>query len=316
MIPAAEYPPRVLGLLTLLLLGLVLAIAIATWLVMHRLRRPPRRTYAVAVARNIPGDPSETEPPRAFRAFTFDAPTRAGRSEPRACWEITGENPDGPIIVCSSGWGDSKVGAIPRLPALAPCASSLIAWDIAGIGESPGLCRLGSRADALELAALVETLPDAPVVLYGWSLGGGLSIAAAAELCARGRPPLAVIAEAPYRMPWTPARSVLALNSLPHTINLPIAMALLGLRLGEGPRWRRFDRAALARRVSCPMLLLHGDADTICPLDDSRAIAASAPSATLITIRGAGHNNLWTEEPWKTHAHEAVTAFLKERGRA
>jgi pimeloyl-ACP methyl ester carboxylesterase len=305
-----------LGFTLLLLTGLVIALSATVLLVMHRLRRPPRRTYAAAVARNIPGDPSEAIPSREFRAFTFDAPPggRPGKpTSPRTCWEITGENPAGPVIICSPGWGDSKVGAIPRLAALAPGASSIIAWDSAGLGESPGLCRLGSRADALELAALAESLQRPDVILLGWSLGAGTSIAAGVELSRRGRAPLAVIAEAPYRMPWTPARSVLRLAGLPHTINLPIAMWLLGLRLGEGPTWRRFDRALLAPELACPLLLLHGEADDICPEQDSRDIADAARNAQLTVIPRAGHNNLWTEEPYKTEAREAVMAFIRSQ---
>lgn len=303
-----------LGFSLLLLTGLLIALGASVFLVVRRLRNPPRRTYAAAIARNIPGDPSEADPPRQFRAFTFDAPKPSGRAtSPRAAWEIEGDTPSGPVIICSPGWGDSKIGAIPRIPALAPCASSIIAWDPAGLGESPGRCRLGAHADVLELVALVESLQRRDVILLGWSLGAGVSIAAGAELARRGQPPLAIIAEAPYRMPQTPARNVLRLAGLPYRANLPLAFVYLGLRLGEGAAWPRFNRAHHARELTSPLLLLHGDTDDICPTEDSGTIARAAPSATLALIPGAGHNNLWTEEPYKTEAREAVMAFLRSR---
>ncbi len=302
-----------LGFLLLLALGFALVLAAETLLVLRRLRRPPRRTYAVALARGIPADPSEALPPRHFRPFTFHAPTRPGHpTSPRAAWEITGDNPAGPLIIASPGWGDSKLGVIPRLPALAPFASAIIAWDPAGLGESPGLCRLAAHADALDLCALVESQHRNDIVLFGWSLGAGLAIAAAAQLAHRNTHIAALIAEAPYRMPQTPARNVLRLAGLPHQLNTSIAFFCLGIRLGEGPRWPGFDRAALARSLPCPLLIIQGDSDDTCPLDDSRAIAQAAPHSRLVLIPGAGHNNLWTESPHPAAATAAIHHFLAQ----
>lgn len=300
------------GFLLLLGIGFVLALGAETLLIAHRLRRPSRRTYAAALARGIAPDPSEADPPRSYRAFTFDARARSGRStSPRSAWEIEGDNPGGPMVVCCPGWGDSKVGVIPRLAALAPVASAIIAWDPAGLGESAGRCGLGSRSDVLELCALVESQGRKDVVLYGWSMGAGVAIAAAAELARRGGVvPSAVIAEAPYRMPQTPARGVLRSAGLPHRLSLPIAFGLLGLRLGEGLRWRGFDRAGLARNLRCPLLVLHGDADEICPPEEGREIAGAAPCSRLVLIPGANHNNIWAEPPYAGLAAGAIREFL------
>ncbi|HBS27959.1 MAG TPA: hypothetical protein DEB06_00570 [Phycisphaerales bacterium] len=305
------------GLLRLLALGLAIALCWAVWLVYRRLRRPPRKTYASAVARGRPGDPSECHPPRAWREFSFRAPVDRARFAELSAWEIMGDDRLGPVIVCTPGWGDSRLGALVRLRALGAVSSRVIAWDPAGSGESPGLCNLGSRSDVDALIALVDaiapTLGGAPLVLYGWSLGAGVSIVGGARLAERAEP-LAVggvIGEAPYRVPMTPARSVMDLAGLPWRANLPIAMALLGVRLGEGAGWKGFDRAKWAARLRCPLLVVHGSHDEVCPVEDGRAIASAADHGMFIEVEGASHNNLWTEEPFATQADRAVRDFAR-----
>ena len=41
--------------------------------------------------------------------------------------------------------------------------------------------------------------------------------------------------------------------------------------------------------VRCPVLLLHGDDDHICPIGNSRSLAAARPDWQFVTLGGAGH---------------------------
>lgn len=297
------------GLAILLALGLVVALLWAACYTAWMLTHPPKRTYASAVARGRPGDPSELVPSRAFEAWTF----RSGGLE-FPVWDIAGDLPPGhgPTIILSHGWADSRVGGLMRIHALAPHASRLILWDMRGHGEAPGLCRLGTR-EVDDLVALIDHLAERAtdhLILYGWSLGAGVSVVAAArpDLKPRIR---AVIAEAPYRLPWTPARNVMRVRALPYRVNLPVAFAGLGLVLGAGPRWRRFDRAAHAAGLQCPLLVIHGQMDQICPPEDGQAIAAAASDGTLASIADGGHNDLWTDEPLAAKCAAAIDQFLK-----
>ena len=145
--------PGVTGFLAFMSLGLALAIAAACLLEARRLRRPPRRTYAWAVSRGVPADPGEATPPRRFTAFSFNGP--GGAAHP--AWEVEGGDPDGPIVIATPGWGDSRLGIIPRLAGLVPRASKIVAWDPPGLGEAPGRCNLGTRRDVEALLSLVET---------------------------------------------------------------------------------------------------------------------------------------------------------------
>jgi pimeloyl-ACP methyl ester carboxylesterase len=294
------------GLAVLLLVGLLIALVAATWYTVHMLTHPPRRTYASALARNRAGDPGELDAgPRGKHRWS--AWNLRWRNLDLPVWDIEGDKPDGPVIILSHGWGDSRIGGLTRTPALAAFASRLILWDMPGHGEAPGTCSLGNY-EVESLLALVDRV-GSPAILYGWSLGAGVSIAAAARLDpARVS---AVIAEAPYRLPQTPARNVLRSFGLPWRINLPLALTILGVRFGIGPKWRGFDRAELAAGLRVPLLVIHGAQDDICPVQDGRDIAQAAKGPhEMIELDDAGHHSLWTDAKSSEGCAAAVDRFL------
>lgn len=299
---------HLIGLCVLLLIGLAICLVATVWFSAHTLTHPPRRGYAYAVARSLPGDPSELEEPAPFDSWTLQS-----RGLALPVWDVAGSDSVGPTVIVTHGWGESRVVALSRLPALRRCSRRILLWDLPGHGDSPGICSLGTR-EVDDLRALIDrvALDNAPILLYGSSLGGGVSIVAAP-----GDSRIAgVIAEAPYRVPIVPARNVLRGAALPYRANLPIAMALLGTRFGYGPRWALdaaaggFDRALHAARLAVPLLVLHGERDSICPVEDGRAIAAAAPQGRLVEIAGAEHTNLWTQQPFAETCADAVRRFV------
>ncbi|MBS0196571.1 MAG: alpha/beta hydrolase [Planctomycetes bacterium] len=291
------------GLISLLALGLLIALAAMTLYTVHVLTHPPRRTYASALARNRPGDPSELPAgPRDFGEWGFDCGDLR-----LPVWEISGDAPQGPTVILVHGWGDSRIGALSRIPHLLPLARRVITFDMRGHGEAAGLCMLGVR-EPNDLAALMDHLKS-PVVLMGWSLGAGVCIAAAA---ARPEMVRAVITEAPYRLARTPARNVIREWALPYRVNLPPAMWLLGIGFGVGPSGLNssgFDRAEFAARVRCPLLVLHGEFDSVCPPADGREIAAAA-GGVFVPITGAGHHGMWTTPESCEQCVGAIGKFL------
>ena len=272
-----------LGLVALLAIGLAIAAAwltIATaWLLTH----PTRRTYASMLRVGKPGDPSELDPPRRFESFTvmIDG-TRLD------AWSIAGNNSTGPVAIVTHGWGDGKVGALTRLEAITPYCSRVIAWDLPGHGDSAGSCRLGLVEPEL-LVGLVEHLSiGGPIVLYGWSLGGGVGIVAASRLPSVR----AVIAEAPYRVAPTPARNVLTIRRLPR---LPLPIALWLVSIATRRSFAEFDRAEHAARLENIVLtVIHGEHDEVCPVEDGRAVAEAGGGECRVIPAGR-HNNLWSE---------------------
>ena len=302
-----------IGLLLLLSIGLAIFMALLTFWTAHRLRHPPRRTDAYAVSRGVPANPGEMPEPVPYEERTFELHDSHNRRYEAPVWIIPGANAAGPIVIASPGWGDSKIGLLPRLTTLLPVSSMVVAWDSPGLGEAPGKCALGAHepALALDLARQIRAESDIPrdVVLLGWSMGAGVVIGAGA--CASENDHIAaVIAESPYRKHWTPARNVMRNAGYPYRVNIPLCYAMLGIRLGVGPLWRGFDRAEHAKRLRCPLLVIHGSEDDVCPVSDGRDIARSSAKSMLVVVNDAGHNNLWTDERFKPQSASAVRDFI------
>lgn len=319
------------GLALMLAIGLVIfamcVIVYTAWMLTH----PPRRTYAWAVSRSLPGDPSEvrltlaeSSPPTGlkFESWRF----RSGRRE-LPVWDIQGLRPGGLTCVVVHGWGDSRVTMLTRLPTLVQHFSRIVMLDLPGHGEAPGACTLGVEEvrDVLNLLDRLEA--ESGVILLGFSLGAGVAIAAAAERSESDPRIRGCIAEAPYRLPQTPARAVLALRGLPFRWNLPAALAILRLRLCPQVAWTRpwnaefdehgtsdrkfFDRAGLAAGVACPMLVIHSVDDEICPIADSQAIVREAGDAELCQVRGVRHLELWTDGQTLEAVNQAIARFMR-----
>ncbi len=292
---------HVTGLLILLALGGVVYYIAVVLAIGWRLRHPPRRTCASAIARNLPSDPGELIPPPNYDSWSF-----ASRGHDLPVWDIQGLDPDGPTVVLTHGWGDSRIGALTRVPHLLPFASRIIAWDLPGHGESPGVSSLGVH-EPKDLLALLNQLDDRRVVLYGSSLGAVVSIAAAGTST---HPQLAaVIAEAPYQYPETPARNVLRAASLPSGLTLTGALWTLGLT-GKGRI--AFDCATHAQQLTCPLFVIHGELDRVSPIEDGRCIARAAPLGSFCSIEQGNHNHLWTDTDMLETTRNRVHAFLDE----
>ncbi|MBX9737325.1 MAG: alpha/beta hydrolase [Phycisphaerales bacterium] len=319
----------ILGLLIVLLLGGLVAWLFCILSIAWNLTHPPRRGYTWALARSLPASPAELPPPhgpRRFETWTFRSSIGRGVFE---AWDIPADNPAGPVCIFTHGWSDSRITSLDRLIALLPHCSRVVMWDLPAHADTPvsrseptpTWLRMGTT-EVRDLLDLIATVCDgdragAPprLVLAGFSLGAGMSIAAAAAADARSANIVGVIAEAPYRLPQTPARRVLALRGLPHGLTLTVAMFIIGLLARQGWRWRSpggsFDRAEHAARLRCPLLLVHSRADAVCPIEDSQEIARRAGAgATLCSLTAPGHSEVWSHAEASV-ASNAVGAFIR-----
>ncbi len=263
-----------------------LLIAIGSAVLAYGMLRPPRVTYATALARGMATDPTELGlVGREVEFRLADGATTGG-------WVIDGVDAAGPLVVVTHGWSGSRYGSLARAPVAVRHASRVVVYDMRGHGESTApISRLGTT----EVADLIEIVEQADpggrdVVLFGSSMGAGASIVAAARAERECDWRVAgVIAEAPYRVGTEPIFGHLRERRLPTFLFVWIACGYVGWRLGG---FRGFDRAGHAARLACPLLVMHGDADAICRFESGQQIAAAAPHGEFVNFPGGAHGDL------------------------
>jgi len=116
-------------------------------------------------------------------------------------------------------------------------------------------------------ALLKEGVRPQDIILYGESLGSGVAIQVAAE-----KPVAGIILDSPYT-----SVAELAARLYPW---LPVNLLLKD----------RYDSILHIRNVHAPLLVVHGEADDIIPVEMGRRLfaAANEPKA-IVTIPGGGH---------------------------
>lgn len=147
----------------------------------------------------------------------------------------------------------------------------LFMLDYRGFGKSTG--RIESEAQLMaDVRAAWETVAGRYSglrrVIYGRSLGTG----PAAELAAAIQPDLTVLVS-PY--------CSMAEMAETHYPFLPTALVRYPLATCD-----------VAPRIGGPLLLIHGDQDTLIPVIQSEHIRTHAPRAELVVVPGAGHVDL------------------------
>ncbi|MEM1185011.1 MAG: alpha/beta hydrolase [Planctomycetota bacterium] len=303
-----------IDLLPLLGAGLALFLVSVIAITTVSLMRPPRRTYSFAVARNRPGDPRELDDPL---EFTDATETHAGCRV--AIWSIEGRAPDGPTVILTHGWGQSRLHSLTRVPTAVPHARRVIAWDMPGHGESAGPTSLGPRETASLISITKQYADEEPFVLWGWSLGAEVTLRAAAALRGAGHDARhdasdrlqGIILESAYRRGTTPARGVVSEANYPSGPTLTASLAIIGTLYGR-PTDRFTDLTRYARTVaSTPLVALHGTHDRVAPIKDARTLSEAA-SGRLVEF-DAGHVDLWKLPSVALGAAQALNDFAQLR---
>jgi len=158
----------------------------------------------------------------------------------------------------------------PILPALRQLGFAVLAYDYRGYGMSGGSPSerhvYGDIEAAYQHLVRDRGVPAGRVIAYGRSVGAG----AAVDLASR-RPVGGLIVESGF---------VSAFRVLTRLPLLPF------------DKFRNVDKIA---GVRCPVLIMHGEADTIIPLWHGQRLFEAAPSPKrFLAIPGADHNDfMW-----------------------
>jgi fermentation-respiration switch protein FrsA (DUF1100 family) len=164
---------------------------------------------------------------------------------------------------------------IPVIKALRDIGFNVFMIDYRGYGKSEGspdeqgVYRDGRAA--YEFVASHPGVDSARIILFGTSLGGAVAVDVAV-----GHPAFALILESTF----SSARDV-ARVAYPF---LPVRWLLRS----------RFDSAEKIRSVHVPVLVIHGDHDSIIPFAlGQRLFDAANDPKKFFTVPGAGHNDLF-----------------------
>lgn len=150
-----------------------------------------------------------------------------------------------------------------------------LGWDTLAVeyrgypGSEGAPSEAGIHADmraAWRYATVDLGVPADHVVLHGFSLGGG-AIGTLLDEVAPG----AVVLESTFTSVWDLAR--------PRAPIWPLSLLL------KNP-FLTMDRA---RTLHAPVLVIHGTADTVIPVEQGRRLAAAIPTATYLELPGVGH---------------------------
>ncbi|SDN11300.1 Lysophospholipase, alpha-beta hydrolase superfamily [Geodermatophilus siccatus] len=244
--------------------------------------------------------------------------------------------PDGEVravvVFCHGDFGE-HVGLYEVLGRrLAAAGIAVHALDAIGHGRSDGerdlmVSRDDQVDDARTLTGLAQAQhPGRPLVLMGHS-GGGV----AALLLAQRSPDLAqalVVSAPPAQpLPWVedlveggadevdapdPAEAfsthpeyLQALRTDPLVHRGPVPPQTLEAVVRS---WSAVATGLAEGRPSIPTLVLHGEADPVVPVEDSRALVARLPRATLRTFPGDLHDVL--NEHDRDAVHDVVAEFV------
>ena len=236
------------------------------------------------------------------------------------------------VVFCHGGFGEHVGLYEPLGRRLAADGIAVHALDAIGHGRSDGERDLMPSwdvyvDDARTLAGLAQAQhPGRPLVLMGHSAGG-----VAALLLAQRSPDLAralVVSAPPAQpLPWVEALMAQDVEDVedpdPSEMFSTHPEYLDALRhdplVHHGPVPRQTMEAVVATwsavaagvaegRPSIPTLVLHGEADPMVPVEDSRALVARLPRATLRTFPGDLHDVL--NEHDRDAVHDVVAEFV------
>ena len=183
-------------------------------------------------------------------------------------------SPTSPGLLWFYGNGETVAAIWPIVREFQPPGTAVLVLDYPGYGGSGGRATEGALYAAADAAyAALTARPDVDpqrIYVYGRSLGSAVATYTAAH-----HPVAGLILESPFTNAAAMAKY--------HYGLLPRFLLRLSL-----------DNVANVRRVSCPILLFHGDADRLVPTAMGMAVAAAAAGPVeVVLIHGAGHNDTY-----------------------
>lgn len=295
---------ELIGLIKLLAIALAVILAGGTFVLLRALLHPHRKTIGYALAKELPTEPAEIDLHGEEITFQYGDGTAAPG------WIIAGEDTSGPVVVMTHGWSSGRYLSLAKVPLFVRYASKVVVYDMRGHGDSSAPRCLHGGREIDDLLAILDQVNDEGkgFVLHGSSLGAGFALVAGSREGRAGRDRIVgVMVEGAYRFPLRPIIGQLHRRGAPGFPMAHLALAYLMFWHGLG---EEYDRALHAGRLTCPLLMLHGTDDDICPIAGARKIADAAKRASFVEFPGGSHGGL--AELDRPRYDEALTQFFNE----
>ncbi|NVJ21548.1 MULTISPECIES: alpha/beta hydrolase [Myxococcus] len=197
--------------------------------------------------------------------------------------------PGAPTVVHFHGNGEQLLDQLDLGTVMNQNGLGFLAVEYPGYGASPGQpSEQGIYAAAEAALAMLrgQGVPSERTVLSGRSLGTGVAV----EMARRGHG-ARIMLVAPYTSIWEVAG-----------LAFPFLPASLLMR-------DRFDSTSKAPDITLPVLIIHGEQDTLIPVEMGRRLGARFPHATVETVPGAGHNDVLEQSGLERVRRMAVFAL-------
>ena len=200
-------------------------------------------------------------------------------------WTVLTAKPNAPTVLYFHGNAGNLAVRGERFALFQKQGINVIAMSYRGSSGSESVpSEAGITADALhvfnQVPSLISGATAEEIVLYGESLGSAVAISLLEKLPAHKRP-AGLILEAPFTSTPAMARTM---AELPENLIARIS-----------DRWDSLSRAA---SITVPMLVLHGSADEVTPIEMGRKMfrAAAIKDKDFIAVPNASHSATWRNE--------------------
>ena len=259
--------------------------------------------YAQSNLRAIPANLLIPQPPpSAPLADWTGSATRAINSIPLPGatlrgWEYTSSAPNAPVILFFNGNGMTVDRSDSLYRSISALGGDLWVYDYRGIGFSSGSPDVMTfRQDALRIYDAVSAArPGRPIIVYGFSLGTAMASYVASQRKVSGIILAGTIASATEEFPvYTHA----------HGLSAEMAAVLIP----APDSIEAFNEVGNVARSTAPLLMLHGEADTLVPISQGREVfaASSSTQKKFVSLPGVAHN----QTPGTAQSLGAVAEFL------
>jgi pimeloyl-ACP methyl ester carboxylesterase len=211
-----------------------------------------------------------------------------------------------PVILFFSGNAGDRGGRSDWFEMLAEYGCDVFAFDYRGFADNNGQpSEVAFAADAQAVWKYLTAergIAANRIVLFGESLGGGVAIRLASEVCEAKTRPRGLIVRSTftsmadagaYHYPW-----------------LPVGLVLVD----------RFPSIERIPKVTCPLLSLHGRLDTVVPFEQGRRLFDAAPDQAsngfakcFVELPTSDHNDVSGTEA--SLVRKSLGVFLTEIGK-